>query len=273
MATTAPPTAPPQRQTTNASGLTLGRAPATSGKRIGIYGPGGCGKTSLASLLPSSAFFDLDDSLNELGLKNDAVLGVGNWADMRKALQADIWSGTKNIIIDSATAAEEMAVKHTLDTVMASQDKKVFKANNIEDYGWGKGYQHVFDTFLCLLGDLDAHIRAGRNVVLIMHDCVTNVPNPSGDDYMRYEPRLQSPNSGKASIRLRVREWLGSLFCISYDVETKDGKGRGCGTRTIYPNEAPHCMAKSRSKSGSPTLQPLEFIKDDSALWNLLFQK
>ena len=266
MATTAPPTAPPQRQTANTGGLTLGRAPATSGKRIGIYGPGGCGKTSLAALLPSSAFFDLDDSLNELGLKNDAVLGVGNWADMRKALQADIWSGTKNIIIDSATAAEEMAVKHTLEY---TKTEKKQTATSVESYGYGKGYQHVYETFIALLSDLDAHVRTGRNVVLIMHDCTTSVPNPAGDDWIRYEPRLQSPTSGKASIRLRLREWLDHLFFIGYDISVDDkGKGQGCGTRTIYPTEMPHCMAKSRKLS-----EPLEFIKGDSTLWNLLFQK
>jgi hypothetical protein len=28
---------------------------------------------------------------------------------------------------------------------------------------------------------------------------------------------------------------------------SKDGKGQGAGTRTLYPSELPHCMAKSRT--------------------------
>jgi len=73
----------------------------------------------------------------------------------------------------------------------------------LEDYGFGKGCQHVYETFLPLLSDLDQHVRAGRNVALILHDCTATVPNPKGEDYIRWEPRLQSPASGKASIRLR----------------------------------------------------------------------
>ena len=106
----------------------------------------------------------------------------------------------------------------------------------------------MFDTFLPLLADLDRHARAGRNVVLVCHDCTSTVPNPAGEDWLRYEPRLQSPNSGKASIRLRVREWADHVLFVGYDVSVgKDGKGRGAGTRTLYSAEVPHCMAKSRA--------------------------
>ena len=52
---------------------------------------------------------------------------------------------------------------------------------------------------------------------------------------------MENPSSGKASVRLRLREWLDHLLFIGYDVEcTKqmDGKAKGQGTRTIYPQEA-----------------------------------
>ena len=115
---------------------------------------------------------------------------------------------------------------------------------------------------------LDLHVRAGRNVILICHDCTANVPNPKGEDYLRFEPRLQNPSSGKASIRLRVREWLDHLFCIGYDVESNEGKAQGHGTRTIYPQETPWCMAKSRSLA-----EPFELLQFDTTLWNQLFSQ
>ena len=139
----------------------------------------------------------------------------------------------------------------------------------IEDYGFGKGWQHNFETFLTLLGDLDRHVRAGRHVVLICHDCTATVPNPKGEDWLRYEPRLQNPSSGKASIRLRVREWLDHLLYVGYDVtcEKRDnGKGSGSGTRTIYPQELPFCMAKSRSLA-----EQVELTQFETTLWNKLF--
>jgi len=217
----------------------------SQGHRVVLYGPGGIGKTTLAAQAPGPVVFvDLDDSLGRLGLDAQAVQGVDSWQGLRDALHAPGWDGVRTIVIDSATKAEELAIAHTLASV---PHEKGHYVKSVEDYGYGKGYGFVFDAFLPLLADLDAHCRQGRNVVLICHDCATTCPNPMGEDWLRWEPRLQSPNSGKASIRLRVREWADHLLWYGYDVAVKDGKGMGSGTRTIYPTELPHCMAKSRT--------------------------
>lgn len=227
---------------------------ATAGHRVVMYGPGGIGKTTGAAQLPGPvAFFDLEDSLPILRPQLEAagrldnirpVRGIKDWASLRAALQSDGWDGIKSIVIDTGTKAEELAIEHTLANVTA--DGK--RVTSIEGYGYGKGFTYVFDTFLPLLADLDRHARAGRNVVILCHDCTSTVPNPAGEDWIRYEPRLQSPNSGKASIRLRVREWADHVLFVGYDVNVKKGgKGEGHGTRTLYTTELPHCMAKSRT--------------------------
>ncbi|WP_428937793.1 ATP-binding protein [Fontivita pretiosa] len=261
---------PPTRQRT---AVAFGPISDGNGHRIVLFGPGGIGKTTLAATAPGPvAFFDLDDSLPRLKqqladapakLDLRPVSGIRTWQNIRDALHADGWDGIRTIVIDSATRAEELAVEHTLASVPHEKGQRV---QRIEDYGFGKGYSHVYDTFLTLLGDLDQHTRAGLHVILICHDCTASVPNPDGEDWIRYEPRLQSPASGKSSIRLRVREWADHVLFVGYDVAVKDGKGSGSGSRTIYPNELPHCMAKSRTLS-----QPLPLSKFDSTLWtNLL---
>jgi hypothetical protein len=239
------------------------------GHRVLAYGPGGIGKTTLATQLPGPvAFIDLDESLSRLKdqlsitgkLENiQVVSGVHSWKDLIEVLQADGWDGIKSIVIDTATKAEELAIEHTLQHTL--QEGK--KSTSIEGYGYGKGYGYVFDTFLPLLAVLDRHARAGRNVVLICHDCTSTVPNPAGEDWLRYEPRLQSPNSGKASIRLRVREWCDHVLFIGYDVSVdKEGKGKGQGTRTMYTSELPHCMAKSRT-----TQDQIMISADGKSVW------
>ena len=263
------PIMPPPPATTGRKTVTFGKVATGAGHRALLYGPGGIGKTTLASYAPGPvAYIDLDDSLPILrgNLPNfDAlkiVSGVATWADLRAALQSDGWDGVKTIIIDTATKAEELAVAHTL--AHTKQDGKL--CESVEGFGYGKGYGYVFDTFLPLLGDIDRHCRAGRNVILLCHDCTSNVPNPHGEDWLRYEPRLQSPNSGKASIRLRVREWADHVLFIGYDVAVdKKGKGQGSGTRTLYPAELPHCMAKSRTCT-----QPIAVgaVEDGAAIWN-----
>lgn len=264
-ATARPPYGPPVRR------VAFG-AIEPQGHRVGLFGPGGIGKTTLAATAPGPVgFIDLDDSLpilrpslGELDIRR--VSGIAGWQDMRDALHSDGWEDVRTIVIDSATKAEELSLEWTIRNVKHEKDGVVIR--RIEDYGFGKGYQHNYETFLTLLSDLDQHVRAGRNVVLICHDCTATVPNPKGEDYIRWEPRLQNPSSGKASIRLRVREWLDHLLYVGYDVECAkhhNGKAQGHGSRTIYPTEMPWCMAKSRTLA-----DPVELVQFDTTLWNKL---
>jgi hypothetical protein len=256
----APRTGPAKASATPGRAILFGSIPEATGHRVLLYGPGGIGKTTLAANAPGPvAFFDLDESLPRLrnlpvnaedgtaSVKYIGPDGCRTWAGMMGALASPGWDAVKTVVIDTVTKAEELCVLHVLDTI---PHEKGHRVERLEDYGWGKGYTHVYEAFLHLLVALDVHARAGRNVVLIAHDCTTSVPNPAGDDWLRFEPRLQSPGSGKGSVRLRVREWADHVLYLGYDVAvTKDGKGKGHGSRTIYPSELPHCMAKSRTVS------------------------
>lgn len=252
---------PPPPSTTNRARVAFGSVRSAAGHRVCIYGSGGIGKTTLASQMPGPvAFIDLDDSLPilsgrllEQGFADNVmpVDGVTDWATLLAALNADGWDAVRTIVIDTATRAEKMCEDYIIATV--PNDKGAMVAN-IEGYGFGKGYVIKERAFNALLGALDRHARAGRNVVLICHDCVANVPNPGGDDWLRAEPRLQNPQGGKASIRAMVKEWCDHLLFVGYDVATKDGKGKGSGTRTMYTAERPHCMAKSRTTTDAIAL-------------------
>lgn len=245
------------------------RFAVTSGRldgpqRVVVYGPGGIGKSSLAALAPSPVIIDIEQGTRELDVQR--IEGIETLDELRGVLQSDILDGFKTVIIDSATKAEELAVSHTLATV---PHEKGHKVDSLEGYGFGKGLHHVYDTFLRLLSDLDAQIRKGRNVILIAHDCIENVPNPVGDDWIRYEPHLQRPKSGKASIRNRVVQWADHVLFLGYDVVAKDGKGKGGGTRTIYPTELPSHVAKSRVIS-----DPIPFMSaEDGAVWDLILKR
>lgn len=237
-------------------------------QRVGIYGPGGIGKTTLASHAPKPRFLDLERGADSLDVERIDAPAPGNWtwSLVRAAVQDEsLWKSCDTVVIDTGTAAEELCGAHVLQTVPKYEGQK---ATGVEDYGFGKGYTYVYEEFLKLLGDLDAHVRAGRNVVLIMHDITARVPNPIAEDFIRYEPRLQS--AGKASIRHRVREWLDHLLYVGYDITvTKAGKARGGGSRTIYPQELPWAMAKSRRLTDTMTFNG----PDDDSLWASLFNK
>ena len=232
-----------------------------------MYGPGGVGKTSLAASLKPFGIRPLIIDLEERsGFLDVDRVECSTWDEMRDQLHSDTCNQYDAIVIDSGTKAEELAVAWTLANV---QHEKGHAVTSIEGYGFGKGLTHVYETFLNLLGDLDAHVRAGRHAILICHECVANVPNPSGEDWTRYEPRLQSPGSGKASIRHRVKEWTDHLLLVTYDVHvSKAGKGEGSGSRCIYPKERAAWWAKSTRLESE-----IVYEKNSVELWKQLFPK
>lgn len=197
----------------------------------------------------------------------EGVEGVETWSDLIDAVRDEsLWEGCDTLIIDSATEAEELAVKHTLQTV--KHEKTGLSPNSVEAYGYGKGYQFVYETFMQLLSGLDKHFAAGRNVVLVCHSTIALAPNPTGEDYQRHEPKLQQP-SKVGRTRDRVKNWCDHMIFIGYDVHAKDGKGKGSGSRTIYTREMPTHWAKSRCLPEAPIL----FAKGSTELWSTLFGK
>jgi hypothetical protein len=232
-------------------------------QRIVLYGPGGIGKSTLSGQAPGAVVIDLESGTREIDLQR--IEGIETFSELRACLRSDALEGFGTVVLDTATKVEELAVAHTLASVLHDKGHHV---DNLEGYGFGKGYMYVYDTFMLLLQDVDYNVRQGRNVILVAHECVDNVPNPTGDDWIRFEPQLQSPRSGKASIRNRVIQWADHVLFVGYDVVTSDGKGKGGGTRTIYPAERPTHRAKSRTLPPDP----LVFQNAaDTSIWQLIF--
>ena len=167
-------------------------------------------------------FLDAGDGTDYLDV--DRIPGVSTWQDVRAALhERSLWANYGAVVIDDMTTVEQLAIRWTLDNVKTEKGNTV---NSIEQYGWGKGYVHSYETFLQLFGDLDMHVRDGRMVVCIAHEQATKAPNPKGDDWLRYEPRLQ--NSDRGNIRKRFVEWVDHLLFIGYDVNVSES-GVGVG--------------------------------------------
>lgn len=247
-----------------ASNLSITQGAKDVVHRVVVFGPGGVGKSTLASLAKKLGmgvlFVDCEGSTAFLEVER---VEPENWSDLRAAVR-DLSGGFELVAVDSLTKAEEMAKAYVLENVKHEKGKAI---SGIEDYGYGKGYVYVYEEFLKLLGDLDGLVRQkGIHVVGICHDCIAAVPNPGGDDWIRYEPRLQL--SKNASIRHRVKEWCDHLLYIGFDTAVEDGKAKGTGTRTIYSAELPSHWAKSRSIS-----EPVIYKKDDPEIWKLLFNK
>jgi hypothetical protein len=230
-----------------------------------IYGSGGIGKSELASLLEDVGqrmlFIDLEQGSSHL--KVARIDDVASYEELRAILHDEsIMSEFDGVVIDSLTKAEELAASWVIRNVPHEKGKRI---TGIEDYGFGKGFTHIYECLLMLLGDLDSMVRAGKHVVCIAHNCIATPENPDGENFAKEQPRLQTSKDGKNSFRYRVLEWTDHLLCIRYDIAVVDGKGIGSGTRAIYPHEMPQFWAKSRTLS-----TPIIYGKGSTDLWKAL---
>lgn len=272
-AASSPPAPPPPQSRPNgaaapaARGFTIARGRQVGGQRVLVYGPGGVGKTELCSLIPGALFLDLEDGSRSLDVAR--VSGIESFADVRALLHSSEVDKFPAVVIDTGTKLEELALADVIATV--PHEKPGVKITSIESYGFGKGYRHLYDRFSLVLQDSDRLVRAGKHVVLVTHSCTAEAPNPTGDNWLRYEPRLQHPKK-ENSIRERVFGWADHVLFCGYDVATNEGKGVGSGTRTIYTQELPSHVAKTRGAhdEGAEVPASLPYTRGDATIWSLI---
>ena len=256
-------TPPPVKQFTVTSGIT------TKHQKICIYGPGGAGKTTLAGMLTKVGikplFIDLDDGSGNIDLPGRIESKqINGWTDLLNCVKSDIVNGYDAIVIDSLSIAQEMAEAWTLANVpkIDTKGNKSF-CKNLKAYGWGDGDSHLFDTFLQLLSALD---RCDKHIILICHATDERVPNPAGEDYLCFMPKLAKSRQG--DIRSKVRDWVDHLLFLDLErTVDEDGKAADVAVRVIYPQLLPHAWAKSRTLRETITFR--EGIAD---LWQKLFK-
>jgi hypothetical protein len=249
-----------------AHGLSVSNGHSVQGEKVVFYSIGGAGKTtlcaSIADLGIKPLFIDTGDSTSHIDV--DRVIPT-DFDQLRSVLHDDaLLKNYGVVVLDDLTASEELALDWVLKNIA---HEKGFKITGIESYGWGKGFVHLYETSLLILCDLDRIARMGKHVLVTAHDTIEEVKNPLGENYLQHQPRLRSNKN--ARFRERVLEWSYTTAFIDFDLAvTSDGKAKGSGSRTIYPNPMPTHWAKSRTLT-----QPIPFPKGDTTFFRQLFHK
>jgi len=280
MAKTAPPLpkrhapAPPLRRPPTRTNKAFSLQPWTGegqGEKIIVYGPSGIGKTTLCAALPNPAFIGVDDGGRKIrhpvtGEPVLAVPGIETFEDVRAALQSDVFDAVDTVVIDTITEVEQMALPATFARVPISKGKR---ADNIEDYGYHKGYRHWHDTMRTILSDCDSLVRKGKNIVLIAQLATVRVANPAGEDFLEDAPDLFHDKN--TSTMNAYVSWADHVLRLGYShVEVTKGKAGSSQERAVFVHPEIHFVAKSRTISTDYAVVSFSEPNDDS-IWRLVF--
>ena len=218
--------------------ITTGKIPTAI--KCCIYGMEGIGKSTLASKFPEPLFIDTEGSTKHMNVRR--LPAPQTWEDLMQEIQYVISTPDicKTLVIDTADWAEKLATKYVLT---AYADGKAMQ--NIEDFGYGKGYVFLEQEFHNMLNMCDKVIAVGINVVITAHAIVKTFYEPDGfGQYDRYELKLLKKDSPL------LKEWADMLLFANYKtriVKDQNGKAKGQGgERVLYTNHSPAWDAKNR---------------------------
>lgn len=217
-----------------------------------IYGPEGIGKSTLASRFPDSVFIDTEGSTGRMDVARFPA--PTSWAMLLQEVQEVIRDPSlcRTLIIDTADWAERLCA----EALCAERN-----VSGIEDFGYGKGYTYLKESFGKLLNLLSEVIDKGVNVVITAHAIMRKFEQPDEmGAYDRWELKLS-----KQCAPL-VKEWADMILFCNYKtiVVNVDNKGAQKGTnkaqggkRVMYTTHHPCWDAKNRD--GLPEELPMDY--------------
>ena len=217
--------------------------------RLVIYGQEGVGKTTYAADAPGALFIDTENGSDNKDVRR--IEKPETWEELLDIIRevAATPGICVTLVLDTADWAEILCVKHIL---------KKYGMENIEAFGYGKGYVILAEEFANLLAALDMVIASGKNVIVTAHARLRKIEQPEEQGaYDHWELKLT-----KQCAPL-LKEWADALLFANFKTyvvtaENKTKKAQG-GKRVIYTTHSPSWDAKNRHNL--PDELPLDFSK------------
>lgn len=215
--------------------------PTIAPPRVVLYGPHGVGKTTFGAGAPSPIFLPVEEGLGTLSVNHFPLLS--SYTEVMEAIGALYQEDHKfeTVVIDSADWLEPLVWTETC---------KKHSKDDIEAFGYGKGYLHALDQWRELLGGLNAlRSERGMAIVFLAHTTIKRFDAPDEEPYDRYQIKLHD----RASALLE--EWADAVLFANFKVFTKKTdvgfnksvtRGVGQGERLLYTEERPAYKAKNR---------------------------
>ena len=215
-------------------------------KRFLFYGTEGIGKSSLAADAPKVIFFDLEDGTGQLDVARYPFADhVGGHVP---TTLEQVYAGLEDLILNAHTF-ETLAID-TADRLEALVWGFICRRDgkeNIEKYGYAKGYTIAVDEFRKLCSMLDRlRLKRGMTIIFLGHTHVKTFKNPDGMDFDRYRLKLHD-KAGDF-----IREWVDVVGFTVHEggagrkKTEKKAEAYDTGRRLIYTTRTATYDAKSR---------------------------
>lgn len=184
-----------------------------------IYGQEGVGKSSLAAGAPAPFFADVEHKAAVLGVDRSQVSSWQDFLDVIEYMRTEKHDH-KSLVIDTLDALETMLHRHLCDLPH-------HKWASISTPGFHKGEVMAREHWATALDSLDVlRFEKGIHVIALAHSQIRMFSNPEGNDYDRYEMKLEK----KAAALFRERS-TACLFA-HYDIAVKTDKEKSVGLST-----------------------------------------
>ena len=231
------------------------RGQLRSALRYMFYGPEGVGKSSLAADAPSPIFFDVEGGTDNIDVARypfqinaDGSVPPGGYVPRT---YAEVVAGIDDLIANPT--GYETLVIDTIDALEALLHRHICEVHgkaNVEAFGYGKGYNVALDEFRALLRKLEDLRAKGISVVMLGHAIVKTFKNPTGEDYDKFQLRLNDKAAGLLKERSDVVGFIrfdgGSAKLKGDTAQTPRARGWVSGRRLIHLANDAAWDAKSR---------------------------
>lgn len=241
------PKAPSRMQLSAVTRGRVERAP-----RVLLYGVEGVGKSTFAANAPAPIFLAAEDGTGQLDVARFPE--PQGWPDVLEAVE-QLTVGDhdfKTLAIDTVDWLEPMIWNYLITRANKSDIK------SIEDFGYGKGYTAALDEWRVLLAALERlRNQRGMGVIMLAHSWIKPYKNPEGDDFDRFELKLNNKASGL------LKEWCDAVLFtrfetfVAKDSKTKRVRGISSGERVIHTVRTAAYDAKNRYDL--PEVMPLDY--------------
>lgn len=221
--------------------------------KVTLYGVEGVGKSTFASEADAPIFLCSEDGTEHL--------------DVRRLPQPKTWDAVLQCV-DTLTEEQHDYKTFVVDTLdwmeplLLDATCKQHGWKNIDEPGYGKGPNAALQEWRVFLARLERMRKTkGIHILLLGHSEIKSFRNPDGEDFDRYQMKLQPRASGL------IREWSDCVLFATFETVTKKqgGRHRGIttGARIIHAERRAAWEAKNRYTL--PAHLPLSFQEFNAA--------